>query len=161
MADSVVGISFERDGRILPSHPTIERIVKKEIRQHRADDSPLRAASLSANQGPIRHAHRRPEPLLVSNGCRQNCPDGRQAIPGAYPGTRVPQEFLTDTVQGNRHMMHWPSPDGDIGIATGCLTSTSMALMEPPVPARPPARKYCPSEDEVVPSSQIAAIGCL
>src|SRR5271163_1652548 len=29
-----------------------------------------------------------------SNGCRQNCPDGRQAIPGADPGTRVPRGFL-------------------------------------------------------------------
>jgi hypothetical protein len=30
------------------------------------------------------------------------------------------------------------------------------ALTEPPGPARPPARKYCPSNDEIVPSSQIA-----
>jgi hypothetical protein len=28
-------------------------------------------------------------------------------------------------------------------------------------PARPPARKYGPSEDDVVPSAQIVAIGCL
>ena len=62
MADRVVSVSFERDARILPLHPLVERIVKKEIRQHGTDDSPLRGPSFPVNQGPVRHAHRRPQP---------------------------------------------------------------------------------------------------
>ena len=38
VADSVIGIALERDVRVLPLHPSIERVVKKEIRQHGADD---------------------------------------------------------------------------------------------------------------------------
>src|SRR6516225_11188214 len=64
MADSVIGVAFERSIRMLPSHPAIKRIVKEEIRQHWADNSPLRGSSLPANPGSIRHAHGRPEPSL-------------------------------------------------------------------------------------------------
>ena len=48
---------------------------------------------------------------------------------------------------------------GSGGTAPGSMPY--LALTEPPAPARPPAWKYWPSEDDVVPSSQIAAIGCL
>ena len=49
---------------MLPSHPAIERIVKKKIRQHWADDRPLRGPPFSVHQGPIRHAYGRLEPSL-------------------------------------------------------------------------------------------------
>ena len=62
MADRVISIAFERDGWMFPLHPKIERIVKKEIRQHGTDDSPLRRPSLSVNQSPIRDAYGRPQP---------------------------------------------------------------------------------------------------
>ncbi len=45
-------------------HPAIERIMKKEICQHRTNDSSLRGASLPVNQVPIRHAHRCLQPPL-------------------------------------------------------------------------------------------------
>src|SRR4051812_35002608 len=38
MADGIIGVAFERDVRELPFHPAIERIVKKKIRQHGADN---------------------------------------------------------------------------------------------------------------------------
>ena len=50
---------------------------------------------------------------------------------------------------------------GDVCVDNRAGVDAYLALTEPPGPARPPARKYWPSEDEVVPSSQIAAIGCL
>src|ERR1700712_2683992 len=62
MADRVVSVAFERDGRILPLHPEIERIVKKEIRQHGTDNSPLWSPALTVNKVPIRHTHRRSQP---------------------------------------------------------------------------------------------------
>lgn len=49
---------------MLPPHPAIERIVKKKIRQHWADDRPLRGPPFSVHQGPIRHAYGRLEPSL-------------------------------------------------------------------------------------------------
>jgi hypothetical protein len=45
----------------------------------------------------------------------------------------------------------------EVGLLTAPGSMPYLALTEPPAPARPPARKYCPSDDEVVPSSQIAA----
>jgi hypothetical protein len=62
MADRVVSVAFERDGRILPLHPEIELIVKKEIRQHGTDNGPLRRPARPVNQVPIWHAHGRPQP---------------------------------------------------------------------------------------------------
>src|SRR3954449_8666158 len=38
MADGVIGVAFDRDVREFPVHPTIKRIVKKKIRQHRTDN---------------------------------------------------------------------------------------------------------------------------
>ena len=54
MADRVVSVAFERDGRILPLHPEIERIVKKEIRQHGTDDA-LNAKGNFRFEREIRH----------------------------------------------------------------------------------------------------------
>ena len=39
MADSIIGVSLERDVRVLPLHPTVEPIVKKKVSQYRADYS--------------------------------------------------------------------------------------------------------------------------
>ncbi len=35
---TIISISFERDVRVFPLHPAIERVVKKKIRQYRADN---------------------------------------------------------------------------------------------------------------------------
>ena len=39
MANHIVRVTLERDGRKLPAHPKIEGIVEIEIRQQRADHS--------------------------------------------------------------------------------------------------------------------------
>jgi hypothetical protein len=33
MAENIIGITLERDARMISSHPHVERIVEKEIRQ--------------------------------------------------------------------------------------------------------------------------------
>ena len=45
MADSIISISLERDIQVFPLHPTVERIVKKEVRQHGADYAPYTKAN--------------------------------------------------------------------------------------------------------------------
>src|SRR5260370_42412406 len=64
VADSIISISLERDIRVFPLHPTVERIVKKEVRQHGADDRALWRSSFPADQGSVRHAHGCVEPSL-------------------------------------------------------------------------------------------------
>ena len=49
---------------MFPLHPLVERVVKKKIRQHRADNRTLRGSPFSADQGSVRHAHGRLEPSL-------------------------------------------------------------------------------------------------
>src|SRR5271156_2860875 len=44
MANHIVRVALEQDGRELPAHPQIEGIVEIEIRQQRADDATLRRA---------------------------------------------------------------------------------------------------------------------
>jgi hypothetical protein len=48
----------------------------------------------------------------------------------------------------------------ELGANTKTALTITRASLASRQPARPPARKYCPS-DEVVPPSQIAVIGCL
>src|SRR5271170_23129 len=50
VANRIVGIALERYVREIPAHPHIERIVKKEIRQERADNPTLRRPSLSPDE---------------------------------------------------------------------------------------------------------------
>src|SRR5262245_33357651 len=57
MADRIIGIALERNVRILPSHPCIERIMQKEIRQDRAYDPTLWCASLPRDEASIRHLY--------------------------------------------------------------------------------------------------------
>jgi len=39
VANPIIGIPLERDLRIIPLHPLIERIMQKKIRKKRTDDS--------------------------------------------------------------------------------------------------------------------------
>jgi len=64
VTERVIGISLERDVRIVPLHPRIEGIVQEQVRQQRAGDSALRRAALPRLQAPVRHLHRDPEPAL-------------------------------------------------------------------------------------------------
>ena len=58
MADPIIGVAFERDRRMVPCHPYIERIVQKEIREDGADDPALGYASFPRDKAPIRCLHR-------------------------------------------------------------------------------------------------------
>jgi hypothetical protein len=40
VADRIIGIALERDGRMTPPHPHVERVMEKEIRQEGTDYSP-------------------------------------------------------------------------------------------------------------------------
>jgi hypothetical protein len=51
MHEDIIGIALERDGRIFPLHPGIERIVQKPIGEHGADTSPLRDPLPALEQG--------------------------------------------------------------------------------------------------------------
>lgn len=62
MADRIVGIPFERNGRMVPRHPNIERVMQKEIRQDWADNPALGRASFPRNEASIRHLHGRLQP---------------------------------------------------------------------------------------------------
>src|SRR5215471_17401149 len=42
VTDRIISVALERDVRMIPSHPVIERIVEKEIREHGTNDRPLR-----------------------------------------------------------------------------------------------------------------------
>jgi hypothetical protein len=64
VTDRIIGVALERDVRMIPSHPVIERIVEKEIRKHGTNDRPLRRSFLAANQRPIRHQDGRFQPPL-------------------------------------------------------------------------------------------------
>ncbi len=64
MANSIIGIALERDVRMVPLHPHVERIVEKEVSQDRANHPTLRRPSVSADKAPVRHLHRRFQPSL-------------------------------------------------------------------------------------------------
>src|ERR1700692_759134 len=53
MADTVVRISFERDGRKRPCHPHIESIVQEQIRQRGADNPTLRSSCHTRNDATV------------------------------------------------------------------------------------------------------------
>jgi hypothetical protein len=45
LRDDIIGIALEGDGRVLPLHPGIERIMQEEIGQDRAALSPYKVAN--------------------------------------------------------------------------------------------------------------------
>src|ERR1700688_285196 len=69
MADSIVGIALEGDGRMVPVHPQVERIMQKEIRQEGADDPALRRPSFSCDEASILHLLGRLQPSLDVQEC--------------------------------------------------------------------------------------------
>src|SRR5260370_21018800 len=90
VADSIISISLERDIRVFPLHPTVERIVKKEVRQHGADKRALWGSSFPADQGSVRHAHGCLEPSL---NVKQHPFAVRVSAHGAH------QKFPVDSVE--------------------------------------------------------------
>src|SRR5216684_4339531 len=90
VADSIISISLERDIRVFPLHPTVERIVKKEVRQHGRNNRALWGTSFPADQGSVRHAHGRLEPSL---NVKQHPFAVRVSAHGAH------QKFPVDSVE--------------------------------------------------------------
>jgi hypothetical protein len=45
--------AFEPDGRVLPGHPGVQRIVQKQVRQHGRDRRPLWGTAVSLLQGAV------------------------------------------------------------------------------------------------------------
>lgn len=55
VADGTIRVAFERDGREYPSHPRVEGIMREQVCQDRAHDSPLRGALSTLLKRPIWH----------------------------------------------------------------------------------------------------------
>ena len=62
MDDRIVRIALERDARISPLHPEIERVMQEEIGQQRTDDTALRRALRPLLHGAVRPLHRGTQP---------------------------------------------------------------------------------------------------
>ena len=62
VADRIIGIALEGDARMVPTHPHVERVMEKEIRQEGTDDPALRRSSFPADQAAIRHLNGRSQP---------------------------------------------------------------------------------------------------
>src|SRR5271165_4756568 len=62
VAYRIIGIALEGDARMVPTHPHVERVMEKEIRQEGTDDPALRRSSFSADEAAICHLNRRSQP---------------------------------------------------------------------------------------------------
>src|SRR3990172_2000058 len=58
MTNPIIGVTLERDVRILPPHPHIEDVMEKKIRQDGADNPALWRPFLPRDEASIRHLHR-------------------------------------------------------------------------------------------------------
>jgi len=55
VAYRIIRIALERDGRMIPTHPPVERVMEKEIRQEGTDDPALWRSSCPLDEAAIRH----------------------------------------------------------------------------------------------------------
>ena len=62
--DHIVRVALERDRRILPDEPHVERVVQEDVRQHGRDRRALRATAIPGLQGAVLQLQRRFEPPL-------------------------------------------------------------------------------------------------
>lgn len=62
MADCIIGIAFERNARKRPTHPCIDAVMQKKIRQQRAYHSTLRCSGFPFLDSPIGHLYRSLQP---------------------------------------------------------------------------------------------------
>lgn len=58
----VIAVPFERDSRIVPGHPHVERVMHEEVGQQGRDRRALRAAPIPAHQRSVRALDRRHQP---------------------------------------------------------------------------------------------------
>src|SRR5947207_2662144 len=64
VTDDVVRVSLERNVRISPRHPYVERVVQEQVRQQGTDDSTLWRSRRAWDDAPILHLHRRLQPAF-------------------------------------------------------------------------------------------------
>src|SRR5215469_16088895 len=64
VADRIIGITLERDVRMVPPHPPVERVMKKEVGQEWTHDPSLRRSSFPADEAAIRHLNGRSQPSV-------------------------------------------------------------------------------------------------
>ena len=64
VTDDIVRVSLERDVRIGPRHPHVERVVQEQVRQQGTDDSPLWRSRRARNDAAVLHLHRRLQPTF-------------------------------------------------------------------------------------------------
>ena len=57
--DRVVAVALERNGRELPGHPRIERVVQEQVREQRGDRRSLRGTAIPRYQRPVGLLQRR------------------------------------------------------------------------------------------------------
>ncbi len=62
VAYRIIGIALEGNARMVPTHPHVERVMEKEIRQEGTDDPALRRSSFPADEAAIRHLNGRSQP---------------------------------------------------------------------------------------------------
>ena len=103
----IISISLEWDARMIPTHPFIERMVKKQIRQQRAADATLRCAFCPLLLGPIRPLHWARAHLHV--GPRSG---SKQAPPELIPDQRLESGFGDVPMLEFGHFRPPPRPPG-------------------------------------------------
>src|SRR6516165_4128761 len=64
VTDDIVHIPLERDVRVGPRHPPVERIVQKQVCQQGTDDPTLWRSCLAWDDAAILHLHRRLQPAI-------------------------------------------------------------------------------------------------
>jgi hypothetical protein len=62
--DHVVAVALEADGRVLPGHPEIERVVQKDVGQQGRNRRTLRSSAIALDQAAVLALERRLQPPL-------------------------------------------------------------------------------------------------
>jgi hypothetical protein len=62
--DHVVAVALEADGRVLPGHPEIERVVQEDVGQQGRNRRTLRSAAIALDQAAALQPKRRLQPPL-------------------------------------------------------------------------------------------------
>jgi hypothetical protein len=83
----VIAVPLEPDGRELPGHPGIERIMHEQVSQQRGNRRPLRGSPFPGHHGAIRLLERRFKPPLH---IQQNPLLARCDVAGDRPEHKVP-----------------------------------------------------------------------
>src|SRR4051794_38916995 len=96
MYDGIIGEALKRQLPILLRHPSIKRIVQKQIGQQGADDTALWRALLTRNQLAVLFLYRRRQPALDV--------ESHPLLLRVFLH-RLYQQILRDVIEGHRHTL--------------------------------------------------------